>query len=431
MPTFSAESFFNGDLADGATSVDVVVTVKALKGEIASAPVVAAVAERLEIIVVDVSGSMDQPSTKIRAARKATAAAVDLLADGTKFAIVAGEDNATIVYPRDGNVAIASERTRAEAKQVAEGLTAANGTNIPGWLTRVRMIASAMPNAIRHCLLLTDGDIQPASLKANLPGAVAALKGLVQVDCFGVGTDWKESELLTISNALMGETKVIADPAKMVADFKAIIEVAQSKTIIPEISVWAPSGSTLEFVKEAFPNTRVLSADPSKAPNPLTQVFQLGAFADGDSRDYHIRIKLGAPGGLGELKAAGRIKVVVDGNVVSEQLIRVQWTDDLAKSTRIVKEVAHYTGQAELAQAIQDGLEARAKGDEATATVRLGRAAQLAHESGNAEMTARLKKVVEIDNPETGTVRLKRDVAKEDAMDLNVSSTRTVRNKKA
>jgi hypothetical protein len=65
--------------------------------------------------------------------------------------------------------------------------------------------------------------------------------------------------------------------------------------------------------------------------------------------------------------------------------------------------VARYTGQAELAAAIQDGLAAKAAGDEDGATRKLGRAVQIAASTGDEEMTSRLKKVVEIDNAEAGT----------------------------
>ena len=60
--------------------------------------------------------------------------------------------------------------------------------------------------------------------------------------------------------------------------------------------------------------------------------------------------------------------------------------------------MAHYTGQAELAEAIQDGLAAKAAGDDETATAKLGRAVQLAAETGNDEATTRLRKVVDIDD---------------------------------
>ena len=93
---------------------------------------------------------------------------------------------------------------------------------------------------------------------------------------------------------------------------------------------------------------------------------------------------------------------------MAQALVKAKWSDDDQLTTRINPEVAHYTGQTELAQAIQDGLAAKAAGDEDTATTKLGRAVQLAAETGNEEATAKLRKVVDIDNVETGTVRLKR-----------------------
>ncbi len=103
------------------------------------------------------------------------------------------------------------------------------------------------------------------------------------------------------------------------------------------------------------------------------------------------------------------------------------WTGDSALSTRLNRRVAHYTGQAELADAIQEGLDARRSGDVDTATARLGRAVALAAESGNAETSALLEKVVEVDDPATGRVRLRREVTAADEMTLDVRSTRTAR----
>ena len=59
--------------------------------------------------------------------------------------------------------------------------------------------------------------------------------------------------------------------------------------------------------------------------------------------------------------------------------------------------------------------------------MKLGRAVQLAAATGNAEATTRLRKVVDIDNVETGTVRLKRAVDKADEMALDTASTKTTR----
>jgi hypothetical protein len=114
-------------------------------------------------------------------------------------------------------------------------------------------------------------------------------------------------------------------------------------------------------------------------------------------------------------------------NKVAEARILAIWTDDESKSTRLDRRVAHYTGQADLAQSIQDGLDARARGDEETATALLGKAVRLAYESGNEATTRLLRRVVDVESEEQGTVRLKRQVAKEDAMALETRSTKTTR----
>ena len=89
--------------------------------------------------------------------------------------------------------------------------------------------------------------------------------------------------------------------------------------------------------------------------------------------------------------------------------------------------VAHYTGQAELAQSIQAGLDARAQGDTEKATALLGNAVKIAHESGNEATAKLLRQVVDVQDEEKGTVRLKDSVAKEDAMALETRSTKTAR----
>ena len=132
---------------------------------------------------------------------------------------------------------------------------------------------------------------------------------------------------------------------------------------------------------------------------------------------------------------AGRASLVVTTagveNKVAEARILAVWTDDESKSTKIDRRVAHYTGQAELAQSIQEGLEARGRGDDDVATALLGKAVRLAHESGNEATTKLLRKVVDVDNEEQGTVRLKRQVTKEDAMALETRSTKTSRIQRA
>src|ERR1700761_1183263 len=128
---------------------------------------------------------------------------------------------------------------------------------------------------------------------------------------------------------------------------------------------------------------------------------------------------------------AARVSLVASSaegqQVLGQGLIRVTWTDDEALSTRINPRVAGYTGQAELATAIAEGLEANKRGDEELATARLGRAVALAHQAGNEETARLLAKVVDVVDEATGTVRLRKKVSAEDEMTLDTRSVKTVR----
>jgi hypothetical protein len=161
------------------------------------------------------------------------------------------------------------------------------------------------------------------------------------------------------------------------------------------------------------------------AVDELTGDYPTGAWGN-EARDYHLCITV-SPGDVGEEMLAGRIGLVV-GGVVAEQhqgLIRAIWTDDVELSTRLSPEVAHYTGQEELADAVREGIEARQSGDEATATQRLGRAVQLAAESGNDATLQLLEHVVDIEDLDTGTVRLKTHIEEVDEMALDTRSTKS------
>jgi hypothetical protein len=123
---------------------------------------------------------------------------------------------------------------------------------------------------------------------------------------------------------------------------------------------------------------------------------------------------------------AARVSVVVGGNVEATTKVRAVWTDDEQLSTRLDRRVSHYTGQAELADAIAEALEARRAGDRSRATERFGRAAQLAAESRNEETLRLLQRVVDMDDPATGVVRVHDHLDDLDEMALDTRSTRTV-----
>ena len=421
MTDFTAEVFQNEFLPAGADTIDAVVTVRST-GE---GTVGLNRREAVEMIVIDTSGSMqEEGGRKMRAAKTATQAAIDTIDDGVYFAIVGGNAGAYMIYPHEG-LAIADARTRQEAKQMVGRVQANGGTAIGTWLKAAAYLASLRPGAIAHSLLLTDGKNQHEEDHV-LDSAIANCVGLFQCDARGLGSDWDIEEMRKISSALLGSVDIIPRPEDMEAEFTRLTEAAMGKQVgSVALRLWTPKGSTSEFVKQVAPTLEDLTLS-AQSVNPLTNDFPLGSWAGEEERDYHVRIRIPV-GNVGDERLAARVMLVVDGVDQPAALVRAIWTDDERLSTRINREVAHYTGQAELADAIAQGLAARDAGDQATATVKLGRAVQLAHEVGNGDTIRLLQKVVDVDDVATGTVRLKRSVDKADEMALDVRSTRTVR----
>lgn len=422
MTEFTAEAYQNEYLPAGGGEVNAVVTVTA-----SGAAPAATSTQVAEIVIVDVSGSMGGPRAKLTAATRATAVAIDCIRDGVMFGVIAGNDTARAVYPREGRLVAASTQTREEAKQAVAELKATGGTAIGRWLALADELFATTPEAIRHAILLTDGRDEHET-PVELEAVLADCEGSFQCDCRGVGTDWEVEELRRIATTLLGAVDIVADPEGLEADFQAMIERAMGKaTGDVSLRLWTPQGTTVAFLKQAAPTIEDLTARANPV-DALTADYPTGAWGD-ESRDYHLCVRV-QPRAVGEEMLAGRVALMVAGVAVSQALIRAIWTDDEQLSTRINREVAHYTGQAELADAIQEGLEARKHGDEHTATFKLGRAVQLAAAAGNSDTMKLLAGVVDVQDQHTGTVRLKPRVQDADEMALDTRSTKTVRVKK-
>jgi hypothetical protein len=423
---FTAETFQNEYLAAGVDTIDAVVSVATSGDPNAAAQAAGAAPNRAEVIIFDTSGSMGA-GRKMAAAIEAAQAAVDSLGDGVEFAVIAGDHEAHLLWPQDGrSFAVADADDRAAAKAAIGRAEPAGGTAIGTWLDLARRLFHSTSAMARHAILLTDGrneHQQPHELSA----AVSACRGLFQCDCRGVGVDWEVEEMRGIATALLGTVDIVADPEDLADDFRAMIGSSQQRAL-PDVKLrlWAPQGATIESLRQVAPEVLDLTAT-GEASGALARDFLLGGWAPGESRDYHVRIKVTA-GAVGDEMLAGRISLVLtDGTVATQALVRAVWTDDTARSTRIDRHVAHYTGQVELADAIQEGLAAAKAGDERTATVKLGRAVQLAKESGHDDTMRLLQKVVDVDDADRGTVRLRKGAEKAAEMTLDTRSTRTVR----
>lgn len=422
MATFSAEVFQNEFLPEGGTDVHAIVTITCSgAGEAGQSES----GEAGEIVIVDTSGSMD--GDKIVAAQRAAAAALDQVLDGVWFAVIAGNHLARLAFPVSPEPAMVrmDPRVREQAKAAVGSFFADGGTAMGTWLRLATRVFSSVPNlAQRHAILLTDGINQHESPQ-ELSQAIDGARGRFQCDCRGVGEDWQVAEVRRIATALLGSVDLIARLQDMAADFERIMREAMGRGVAEAtLRVWAPQGAHVMFVRQVSPTVEDLTAR-RQAVNALTGGYPTGSWGN-ESRDYHVAVRLPAKT-VGQEQLASRVQLAVGDTVVAQGLVKALWSNDDTLTTRINPAVAHYTGQAELAEAIQDGLAAKAAGDTDVATAKLGRAVQLAAQTGNEEATARLRKIVEIDDADTGTVRLRRSVSKLDEMALDTSSTKTTR----
>lgn len=449
-PRFAVDVYQNEQLPEGERRVDAIVTVTfegAREQPRAAAPNAPSApgrdgegadgAETAVVIMVDCSRSMEHPLGKMLSARAATAAATEALRDGARFAVVAGDHRAREVYPGGGRLAVAGDRTRAEAVRAVNGLAGDGGTAIGAWLRLAdRLLATSGAAAVRHGILLTDGRNEhedPELLRETLEECA----GRFTCDARGVGTDWEVEEVAGIASALLGSADIVAEPEDLAGDFERLMRKAMRKEVAgAALRLWTPRDVEVVFVKQVAPTVEDVT-DRRAADGPRSGDYPTGSWSEGESRDYHVCVRVPAAEAGQEMLAArasmalpaagGGLPDRLPGKVSAQGLVRAVWTGDVAVATAIDARVAHYTGQQELARSVRRGLAARRAGDRAGAVADLGRAVRLAGEFGNADTAKLLSKVVDVLDASTGTVRLRTQVADADAMALETRATRTVR----
>lgn len=423
---FTAEVYQNEYLPEGGRLVDAVVTVTATS---AHAPGFSRRAEAgsgasaAQVIIVDTSGSMAYPPTKLTNAKKATLAAIHALHDGVPFAIISGDSMARMVYPTREGMEPASPASRSRAETAVRRLSASGGTAMSTWLNLAERLFSGQNADVNHAILLTDGQNgEPAS---RLTEILRYCEGRFVCDSRGVGTDWRATELRQIASALLGSADGLESPEELPDVFEALTERAMGKEIARvSLRLWTPAGSTVRFVKQVFPHIEDLTGRRSTVTDRIGD-YPTGAWG-AESRDYHVSVEV-EPDTVGEEILAARVSLVAGDRPLVERLVLAKWTDDEALSTRLSPQVAQYTGQADLAVAIQEGMAARAAGDDEVATAKLGRAVKLANEFGREDTAKLLARVVDVVDADTGTVKLKRTPDAVDAEIVDVRSTVTRR----
>ena len=413
MAEFQIECFQNEFLPQDGDVMHAVLTVSA-SGTGTNDPGQAE--ERTELLIVDTSGSMN--GKKLRAVKAATAAAIDCIPNGVRFGVITGNHEASLsVAPT-----AASPQSREAAKGAVKLFEAGGGTAMGTWIRLAASIFGEKPG-IRHAILLTDGKNE-SEAPIDLDWALSDADGAFQCDCRGVGDNWDVGELRKVATALRGTYDIIAQPEELERDFSQLLRESLLRQVSEiTLRVWTPQGAEVAALKQMEPPLDLTGT--RAVTGPLVGEYTTGAWGD-ESRDYYLSVRVPA-GQLGDKMLAARVTLVIEGEPAGQGLVKAEWTDDTAKSTRMNKRVAEAVGEGELAEAIQDGIDAHRVGDVESATNRFGLAVRMANESGNDEALERLSKMVDIDDPVTGRVRPKAKVETVDVMTLETRSTRTSR----
>lgn len=359
-----------------------------------------------EVIVIDQSGSMT--GLKIQHAAQAAIAAVEVLPDGTHFAVVAGESTAHMVYPHREKLVRADPGSRADARKALEKLSVLGGTHMSTWLHLTdRLLTARSVPPLRHALMLTDG--LNTEGESALDKALEACRGHFVCDCRGVGDDWNIDQVKHVAQTLLGTWKPIADPEQLAADFRDVM-AASARKRMPDVALRVRKHPVARLVRfaQVQPSIEDLTASGTTAGGAT--VFALGSWGNGEKRSYHLQIDVEKDDlGLeveGGGKAAG-LDIHVPGQdaaPTASATVRVRWTADPGKYGVINERVAVFAGQEDLARLVNRAVRAW-NGQEGDVTALIGQAVALAHRIGRDDVLEKLSQIARIDDPEQGVVR--------------------------
>ncbi len=365
-----------------------------------------------EVIIIDCSGSMTSPRTKIDAAREAANAAIDALRDGTAFAVVKGTHRAAMVYPpHEERLEIADHDSRARARSRVRHVLAEGGTAIGSWLALARRLLADSPADIRHAVLLTDG--RNVSSHGLLSDELARCEGRFVCDARGIGEDWDARELMRIADRLHGTADASLHDADLVAEFRDSVCASMERTLAGlTLRISLHPGTRLRYLKQSSPTQRDLTPNLRRV-DERTVELTTQPWASTETRHYHLCLDVDPR----NRPLHENIQVAwleVDGG--SDRLpppapvpVLVHWIPGQKLSTLVSELGESILLHEDLGLAIGRGYDAYHAEDRATAQAELAKAVRIAERLGHAEIRARLAQVVDVDDA-TGGVRLKEKV---------------------
>jgi hypothetical protein len=332
LPDFTVDIDQDRYLPEGGQKVHAIVTVTT-----AGTPSAAPIADETsaEVIIVDCSESMMTPPGTFAEAQAATVAAVDAIRDGVDFTVVAGTDRVIPVYPPLLSLAVAEPQTRQWAKRAVADLEPGGMTAMGQWLRRAQKLFASHPAQLRHVIMLTDGKNENET-SDELTVAIKLCEGAFSCDCRGVGSDWEVTDLRRISAALHGTVDAVPGPAGRTTEFSAMMLAATgSQAADVALRIWTPQHAAVEFVKQAAPTVQDLTSQRAQ-PSPQTGDYPVGVWGSGETRDYHLCVRV-PPGTAGQETLAARLSLVTASpagpQVLGEGTVWAVWTDGEALSS--------------------------------------------------------------------------------------------------
>lgn len=378
-----------------------------------------------EVLIIDCSGSMGTPGSKFREAKQAVRAALDVLPDGTKFAVVRGDMVAEMVYPVRRKLATLDPSTRRAAHKAVVAAVLGGGTRMGQWLTLARELLVPHTTSVRHALLLTDGQNAHESA-SELTSVLAACSSRFVCDPRGVGDDWEPAELRRIAAELRGTARAVARPDELTDDFRATIGAVLGK-VVPDLRLRiSTSGSDrLAYCRQTYPSIAEIAGPRARHHDGPFEI-SLGAWGD-EAREYHLCFTVTPDKRPFEedLRLA-RLDVVADGPLATDPaVVLVHWTEDEALSGMGDASVTYATNQQKLASEMNKGYFAYLRGNRAEAENHFGLAVMLATAMGETVKLRGLSMVVRIVDAARGEVELKDNVSITDLKILDLGSVMT------
>jgi uncharacterized protein YegL len=345
-------------------------------------------------IVLDNSTSMI--GAKIQAAREGAARIVQLLDTAIIFMIVSFCSTARVIY----GPTTSTEAHKQQALQEIQRIGTTGGTCMSTALHTVIKACKPYQQQARTMLFLTDG--QNTEEQRLLHKAVnLCAQDLISIHAWGIGADWDAAELRYMAEMTHGSADIIPTLDTLeTASMHTFQQIRRTTFTCVRLQLWTPAEVAIKRIQRVFPTIVPLSSRPDGA-NQRQQVVSLGSFAADEQYDYLIELTLPIHE-PGQRFIILRPSIRYSNTIASEQEVRaprenwvaVEWTTSTALAARIDSYVAHYTNEHELAERIQQGIEALKQGHRQHAAELLLEALDTSLHVGNEQITALLNTIV-------------------------------------